>query len=75
MADSVRAVDSMVEGNNNAIESVRHKAEAALSDLEVIASGFEDMLSRAGKLRSLGERNGGFMRELDSAMHVLREGR
>jgi methyl-accepting chemotaxis protein len=74
MAASVRAVDSMVEGNNNAIESVRRKAEAALSDLDAIASGFADMLGRAGKVRSLGEQNGGFMRKLDSAMQVLGEG-
>jgi len=73
MAESVRSVDSMVAGNNGAMDSVKRKAERALADLDAIAAGFDDMLKRAGTVRALGERSGGFMSELDSAIRSLRE--
>jgi methyl-accepting chemotaxis protein len=71
MADSVRAVDSMVEGNNLAIDAVKRKAEAALADLASIASGFAGLQRRAQELKSLGESSGSCMSSLDAALRDL----
>jgi methyl-accepting chemotaxis protein len=71
MADSVRAVDGMIEGNNQAIEAVKRKTESALADLASIASGFAGLQHQAIELRSLGQSSGDCMSRLDGALRAL----
>ncbi len=71
MADAVRDVDRMVEGNNLAIDAVKRKADAALADLASIAALFADLQKRAQVVRSLGDSSGGCMTHLDAALRAL----
>jgi len=71
MAASVASVDSKVAGNNAAIESVRRLTMEARRDLELIASGFDDILRRSATVRTLGDRSGACMQALDEAISGL----
>jgi hypothetical protein len=73
MSRSIASVDAMVEGNNGAIDAVRRKADESLAELEGIALGIDDILRRAGQLRSLGQKSGSCMRDLDAAIRVLHD--
>jgi hypothetical protein len=60
-----------VAGNNAAIDSVRRLTLEAQRDLELIASGFNDILERSAAVRQLGSRSGTCMVALDEAISGL----
>ncbi len=72
VAASVGSVDAKVAGNNAAIDSVRRLTLEARRDLELIAAGFNDLLERSATVRTLGDRSGACMRDLDEAISGLR---
>jgi methyl-accepting chemotaxis protein len=74
MADAVRNVDRMVEGNNQAIDAIKRKADAALVDLAAIATGFVELQKRAQTVKSLGDSSGSCMTHLDTALRALHAG-
>jgi methyl-accepting chemotaxis protein len=73
MSVSIRSVDKMVADNNKAIDSVRRLTQESLADLAKISDGFDDILTRAGKLRNLGNESGNCMTEMDAAIRKLKD--
>jgi len=71
MSSSIRNITSMISQNTDSIESLREKSASALARLDSINSSFGDILSRAGNVRSLGQKSDEVIRDLDESIRAI----
>lgn len=71
MTGSIGSMNSMIEENARAMSDIREKTERTLKSLDGITAHFEDILSRAGRVRALGAQSDEAMKGLDSAIRAI----
>lgn len=71
MTSSIRSMNGMMESNASSIEGIREKTARTLSRLDEITSGFQDIVNRAGHVRTLGKQSDEVIHGLDDSIRAI----
>jgi hypothetical protein len=64
-------MNGMIESNASSIEGIREKTARTLSRLDEITGGFQDIVNRAGHVRTLGRQSDEVIHGLDDSIRAI----